>query len=98
MPQQRGNAKAISRAVALRSAETPQHIVDQPRNIVVVVIVGQAAAKGNGAHREHGPAVGGLKIHHIGTDELCRWLSGPGGEQTELFLVHENKIFRLVPL
>ena len=75
-----------------------QDIVDQPRNIVVVVIVGQAATEGNGAYREHRPAVGGLKIHHIGTDELCSRDSGPGGEEAELFLVHENEIFWIMPL
>ena len=60
------------------------------------MIVGEAATEGNGADREHRPAIGGLKIHHIGSDELGSRDAGPGGEEAESVLVHKNEVFWIV--
>ena len=57
------------------------------------MIVSQAATEGNGADREHRPAIGRCKIHHIGSDELGSRDAGPGGEEAELVLVYQNEIF-----
>jgi hypothetical protein len=50
--------------------KAPQHVLEHTRNVVVIVIAGQAAAERNRAGREHRTTCRRLEIDDLGADQL----------------------------
>ena len=71
--------------------EAPNHIAQQPGDVVVIAIAGQAAAEGDRADREHRAATGRLVEQHVGPDQRFARIAGQGRGVGQLLLGHQHE-------
>ena len=86
----------LGTSVSTSSEKPIQHVGDDTRNVVVPVVVQQAAAESDQAGGEHSAARRGLEIHHVGSDQLFHRLSRPVGEMGEHLLGDHDKVVAVI--
>src|SRR5260370_2385782 len=64
------------RPLEAQFSEAIHHIEGEPRDVVVELVVRQAAAIGDRADREHRAALGLLDVGHVGAYKLLQRLAG----------------------
>jgi len=72
--------------------KSSQHVLEHPRDVVVIAIVGKTAAEGDRAGRKHRAACRRLKIDNLGPDQRFRWLAGRGHQMVQQFLGHDHEM------
>src|SRR5260370_41716636 len=64
------------RPLETQLAKAVHHIEGEPRDVVVELVVRQAAAIGDRADREHGASFRLLDVGHVGPDQFLQRLTG----------------------
>src|SRR6516164_5507488 len=74
------------------TGKAPQHVLEHTRNVVVIVIAGQAAAERDRSGREHRTSCGRLEIDDLGADQVLWPLTVDRREMREQIFRHGTEM------